>query len=287
MIYSMTGMGRARGKIGPSFFLVEVKSVNHRYCEVSTRLPSRYQIFEHAITTLVKKKVSRGKIEISLFEEKKEGDIRFDATALKNYWRFLNKVRSDLKIAEPVGLAHLQAGSSLWMTRETPAEKDLAPVKKLVEKALLNLLEMRRKEGANLKKEIEGRLKKLVSLKFMVMQKREEVVVAAKDRLNKRLEKLMSGVEVDPARLAAEVAVMADRSDISEEGERLSSHFAQMQTLMNRGVPSGREIDFLIQEINREWNTMASKSQDAPIAHWVVEAKAELEKIREQIQNIE
>lgn len=279
-------MGRARGKIGSSFFLVEIKSVNHRYCEVSCRFPSRYQIFEHPISALIKKKVSRGKIEVSLFEEKKEG-VRFDAGALKDYWSFLNKVRKDLKIVEPVSLAHLQSGASFWMTRESPAEKDLPAVKKLAEKALEGLLKMRKTEGASLKKQIGERIKKLNTLRGFVLDKQGEVVASAKARLEKRLEKLSAGVEVDPSRLASEVVLLADRSDISEEGERLTSHFAQMESLLVKKAPCGRELDFLIQEMNREWNTIASKSQDAPMAHWVVEAKAELEKIREQVQNIE
>lgn len=284
---SMTGMGRVRGRMGNHFLTIEVKSINHKFCEVHSRLPTRYQQFEIPIVQLIKKTLARGKIDISFFDERAESDVVVNRKALKNYFKFLTQVKRELKMTEPVHLTHLLNGASFWMARETELEKKWPDIKNLVEKALAKLLVMRGREGQNLQKQISQRLKNLRNLFDAVAKKKSEVVSLAKQKLEKRIEILVSGVTVDPLRLATEVAFLADRSDVSEELERLTSHFSQMEKLLAVKEPAGRPLDFLIQEINREWNTIASKSQDAPIAWWVVQAKSELEKIREQVQNIE
>ena len=294
---SMTGMGRARGNVGSSNFLVEIKSVNHRYCEVHTRLPARFQSLELPIVQMVRKKVCRGKVDIWIGEEKSgESSSPFNRKALGSYYRFLNEIRKQLKLVEPVTLTHLQAGASFWMTGEQDAKEVWPVIKKLVEKALVDLIRMRNREGNFLGKNIASRLKTIEELSQKVACKKEEIILENKARLEKRIQKLIAGsgsdggtggIEVDPGKLANEVAFMADRMDITEELERLSSHFAQMAGLLKSREPSGRPMDFLIQEINREWNTIASKTQNALVAQWVVEAKCGMEKIREQVQNIE
>ncbi len=284
----MTGMGRAAGPIDSAHFIVESRSVNHRYCEVSVRLPGRLQALEFQIVQLVKKKISRGKVDIWIGEEKGEAEqFPFNDKLLKGYYDFLSKVRKKMKIAEPITLTHLQQGASFWMSRGFDPQKYWPKLKKLVEKSLTALTVMRAKEGSALQKNIEARLKVLEELKSRVETKKEEVFVLTKNKLEVRIQKILNGIEVDPGKLANEVAFFADRSDISEELERLASHFTQMRQLIRGAEPSGRSLDFLIQEINREWNTIASKSQDASLAHYAVTAKGELEKVREQVQNIE
>lgn len=284
----MTGMGRIKGLIDSAHFIVETRSVNHRYCEVSVRLPGRLAPLEFQIVQFVKKKIARGKVDIWVGEEKGgSDDFSFNDKMLTGYYTLLCQIRKKLKIAEPVSLTHLQQGASYWMSRSFDPQKYWPGLKKLVEKSLGDLIKMRGKEGAALQKNIESRLKVLEGLKQTVALKSEEIFGLYKKKLEGRIEKILGGVEVDSGKLANEVAFYADRSDMSEELERLASHFSQMRQLIRSATPSGRALDFLIQEINREWNTIASKSQDASLSHQAVTAKGELEKVREQVQNIE
>lgn len=283
----MTGMGRARGKIGPAYFLVEIKSINHRFCEVHTHLPNRFQTFEVPLIQIIKKKLARGKIDIWLFEERRGGRPAVSKKALKSYFQFLKDVKNELGIDEKVSLSHVQNGSSFWMIRENNVKKYASAVKRLANNALVDLVRMRTKEGNHLKRQIQSRLISLQKLKKEVESRKEDVVLTHQRKLKKRIEILAEGVEIDQAKLANEVAFLADKGDITEELERLSSHFLQMKKIMSYSDSCGRSLDFIIQEMNREWNTIASKAQDGSIAHKVVSAKSEMEKIREQIQNIE
>ncbi len=288
---SMTGMGRssgARKKKGVPNFVVEVRSVNHRFCEVSVKLPSRFQALEYLIVQEVKKKITRGKIDVWLGEEKGEGQtFGLNEASLKAYYQLLKQASSLLKLKEEVGLAHLQQGSSFWMGRSETPEEIWPLVKKGLEEALKNLLAMRVQEGKALSLQISERLDFLDSIRQEIFKKRDECVQALKEKLSARIQKLLSDVEVDQNKLANEIVFFADRTDITEEMERLESHSAQIRLFLKKKEPCGRQLDFLIQEMNREWNTIASKSQSASISQQVVTAKSEMEKIREQIQNIE
>lgn len=301
----MTGMGRARGKAGSSHFLVEIKSVNHRYCEVQTRLPHSLSSLELPIVQLVKKTIHRGKVDVWIGEEKGgEAGLALNEKnkkALFGYWRFLNGVRRHLKLAESVTLAHLQAGAPFWMGSPPGAEKIGPALKRLIIRALAELNRMRKREGENLRVNIASRLKLIEELAQKTALNKEGIVQQNKMKLESRIQRLLSGMEavaapagpvapalpVDAGKLAMEVAFIADRSDITEELERLSSHFGQARKLLKSLKPVGRPLDFLIQEMNREWNTIASKTQNAEAAQTVVSAKCEMEKIREQVQNIE
>lgn len=287
MIKSMTGMGRARGKMGSGYLQVDIKSVNHKFCEVHTRLPSRFQVFEIPLTQMIKKKIGRGKIDVSFFEEKSESTVAFNKTSLKSYYKFLQSVRKELKLKEEVSLAHILSGSAFWFNRDNEGEKLWPVIAKIVEKALADMSSMRDKEGRTLATQILQKIDKLEGLRQHMLSRREEVLNAHTDKLKKRIEKILTDVEVDQTKLANELAFFADRSDITEELDRLVSHFSQVRGLLKSNKPCGRPLDFLIQEMNREWNTIGSKSQDISMTHWVVEAKSELEKIREQVQNIE
>lgn len=287
MIHSMTGIGRARGKVGSSFFSIEIKSINHRYCEVHTRFPSRYQSLELQVSQLVRKVLSRGKIDIFLYEDKSAQDLSINEKSLKIYYKFLKKITETLDIKEQIDLDHIQAGMNFWMGKDVDVSSIWPEFKVLVEKALDELVKMRKLEGQNLKKILLVRLKDLEERHRLVGHDRESIVKSYKTKLEKRIEKISAGIEIDPVKLANEVAFLADKADITEELDRLKSHFKLMRKMLNDKKSSGRSMDFLIQEMNREWNTIGSKSQNASIAHIVVEAKSELEKIREQIQNIE
>lgn len=285
-MFSMTGMGQAKAKIFGSQFTVDIKSVNHRYCDVSVRLPHRYSLFEIPLITLVKEKIQRGKVDVMVYEEKGVEKLEGNSESIKDYFLFLKKLQKQFKMTEPIGIAHLQAGSQFWMRDSSDARKDWVPLKKVVVQALDSLLDMRKREGNNLKTNLQSRLKTLRVLQSQAEERRETVLLSYKQKLTARISKLLE-TDVDQARLAQEVAFLADRADITEELERLKSHFTQMEVLLNAKDPVGRQMDFLIQEFNREWNTIGSKSPDAIIAQSVVMAKTEIEKIREQVQNIE
>lgn len=285
----MTGMGRARGKIGASHFLVEIKSVNHRYCEVNPRFPPRLQSLEIPLVALIKKKISRGKIDIWIGEEKGVGAVfSVNEKALKGYYALLQTIRKKLKIKGEITLENLQQGSHLWGESSPDAARFLPGLKKLAEAALNDLIRMREKEGSHLKQSLLVRLKNLEKIRILVGEKSPLFLEVYRDKLKARLSKILGeSTEVDQARLSQEIIFHADRCDVSEELERLSSHFEQLKTLLSQKESAGRPLDFLIQEMNREWNTIASKSPDAEVSHLVVEAKSEMEKMREQVQNVE
>jgi len=283
----MTGMGSSRGKVGSTSLTVEVKSVNHKFCEVHTRLPSRYQSFELQISQLVKKKLARGKIDIWMGEERSEAALTLNKQALKNYHQFLVRVGRELNLKDPINMSHIQNGASYWMVRDNDVKKLWPSIKKLLDAALDDMIDMRLKEGVSLKKNISQRLKSLSQIRTKVAARKSVVIKEYKGKLEKRISKLIGDIEIDETRLANEVVFFADRCEIAEELDRLQSHFKQTTKLLNGKKPCGRPLDFLIQEMNREFNTISSKSQDVSIAHWIVEAKSDLEKIREQVQNIE
>lgn len=284
---SMTGMGKARAKLGKSYLRVELKSVNHKYCEVYTRLPQRFQSLEPLMTQLIKKTCGRGKIDLWLGEDRGSGEMELNKKALKSYHKFLKEIKSELKLNEGITLSHLQSGSSYWMTKEVDIKKEWPQIKKIVEAALEDLLKMRLREGKNLKRFVLAQVKKMEQLLSKLKAHKSQVFNKWKEKFEKRIQKILNDIEVDPGKLANEVAFYAERTDITEECDRLQSHFSQVKKLLNSSGPCGRPLDFLIQEMNREWNTIASKSQNVSIAHWVVEAKSEMEKMREQVQNIE
>lgn len=284
---SMTGVGCARGQVKGIFFSVEIRTVNHKYCEVHARLPARYSFLENKIITAIKKRITRGKIEVSVHEDRVRSTPQVNKTALKAYAALLENIRKTLKLEGKVGLDLILAGSSHWMNAESDGDALWPGLSKLVDVALADLKRMREREGASLAKNLKAGLGKLIDLQRELAQKRAQIVSGMTEKVGKRIKALVGEMTLDQARLAQEVAHLADRSDITEEIDRLTSHFNQMRVLMESGKPCGRPLDFLVQEINREWNTVGSKAQDATVAHVVVEAKTELEKIREQIQNIE
>lgn len=283
----MTGMGRVRGRVGDSYLFAEIKSVNHRYCEVSVRMPVRYQMFELGIVTHIKKQINRGKVDITFFEDRGNSDVGYNVRSLKAYYRFLLSIKQDLKIAEPISLAHIQAGMPYWMTKDADVENLWPEMKKLVDQAIQRMMAMRVKEGRGLRNKLAKRLDIVDRIRLSVLRDRSIIETLVKERFAKRIEKILGDVEVDQDKLANEVAYYLDKCDVTEELDRLESHIKQMRDHLKASAPSGRSLDFLIQEMNREWNTIGSKAQNTKVATAVIRAKTEMEKIREQVQNIE
>jgi len=287
-MYSMTGMGKASGTFEKKPLRIEVKAVNHRFCEVNTRVPGKYAVLEILIQKYIKDHVKRGRVDIFLNEDKATVLSGVETRAFKSYYGYLNEIKTSLKLKEDISLQQLLSGINSWIQKETSEKKLWQGIKPILEKAVKDLNKMRKQEGLRLKKFLQGRVKTLQSLRKEISKTNDKIRDTLAKKMSDRIaEKMEAGTELDEQRLHTEVVYYLDRMDISEELERLESHLVHMNVFLNAKEPIGRKMDFLLQEFNREFNTIASKSQSVGIAHVVVEAKAELEKIREQIQNIE
>lgn len=292
MIRSMTGYGRAEGRSKGRSLVVELRSVNHRYCDVMVRLPKQLALLDEAVKKKVQGRFSRGHIEVSVnFNGAASPPKRFnlDMDSAEAYYQILKKLKKEFHLPGEIDLG-LFTHFKEMITLVDPVEKaeSMAPLLyKSLDKAMANLEKMRREEGRALAEDLSGRLQALSKMLSLIKIREKEAVAAYHQRLQARVSELSKGIDVDPARLAQEVAIFADRSDISEETARLKMHLEQFQKIMQKEEAVGRTLDFLLQEMNREINTIGSKAYDVTISMQVVAMKSELEKIREQVQNIE
>lgn len=291
MLRSMTGYGRAAASLGGRAATVEVRSVNHRFLDLVVRLPRGLGGLEERVRGAVQDRIHRGRIEIAVAVEEHGGAdrrVKIDRGLVLALRAALEEARDVLESPEPVTLSHVLAVPDVLQVEEP--EPDLEGwwdvVREALGQALASVVAMRTREGQALAVDIMARAQRLEGLAALVRQRSPVVVQEAKARLEQRLGELVPQ-GVDPQRIAQEVAIIADRCDVSEELARVESHLRQLRELVDEPSPAGRKLDFLLQELNREWNTIGSKASDAQIAQWVIEAKAELEKIREQVQNIE
>lgn len=292
---SMTGFGHAELSLGDLVIGVEAKTVNHRFLDVVWRLPAAYSSFEQDLSRLVREKFKRGRVDITVNRHKKAAsdyEIIFDEDLFKQYLTILKSALKSALGKDHDALEH--AVVNLLQRREVldilPKPGDVISERALLESALQEALngvqEMRVAEGKALERDLESRLLKLENIAAQILPLAENSTGAYRERLRTKLDRLGAEVQVDAQRLAQEVALFAERSDVSEEISRLESHIAQFRTA-TREIGNGRKLDFLIQEMGREINTTGSKSQSAEISALIVEAKAELEKLREQVQNVE
>jgi len=289
----MTGYGRAEGRIRRSVLVVELRSVNHRYTDVLIKVPRRLAFLEDTLKKKVRSSFSRGHIEVTVSlegAEEKERGLRLDREAAHRYYRVVDELRRELSLPGEIDLA-LMVG--FWdriieLQGEERAESVLVRgVERVLGQAMRRLEKMRKTEGAAIQEDLLARLATVDGGVDRIEAREGAVVEGYRKRLAERIAERSGGVPLDALRLTQEVAILADRSDVSEERVRLRTHLSQLRKLLGSKVPVGRTIDFLLQEINREVNTIGSKANDAGIALDVVGLKGELEKIREQIQNIE
>jgi uncharacterized protein (TIGR00255 family) len=294
MIKSMTGFAQTVFSDDDLQMTLTVRTLNNRFLDINLRLSSTFSALEDRIKTYIASQISRGRVEISLQSSAQERKMRQGALTLNRplaevYWGLLQELKKNLDIPGPVDLSHLLALKDLIVFQEKALSEE-ALWKKLaspLKKVFQDLLKMRTAEGRNLKEDLQIRLAAIQKGSEVITGRVPLVVETYRQRLGDRIKKLASPVEVDPARLAQEVAIIADRSDVSEELTRLGSHLKQFKTLFQEREPVGKKMEFLLQEMNREVNTIGSKSMDSHIAHQVVSIKSELEKMREQAQNIE
>ena len=295
MIQSMTGFGRATREVAGLGIDVEARSVNHRHLDLRIRLPKLLADQESPLKKSVQDRLSRGKVDISvnLVLGSSESALEIDEGIAAQYVAAASRLRDSHGLAEGLDVASLlgMPGVTRLVETEVDPETLMGPIAAAIDEAVTALIAMRDAEGQSLATEFEGRLSTIVDLANRFEARAGEVVVVAKQRLRKRAEQIQLEVGLhDEARLHQEIVIAADRLDITEELVRLRSHVDQFRETLSAagaGSPVGRRLDFLLQELGREANTVGSKASDAPLAQDVVELKTELERIREQVQNVE
>ncbi len=296
MSFSMTGYGQSAVQYGGYKIQIEVKSVNHRYCEVMLRMPREWAGMEDGLRKLVQSKVKRGRIDVFVNKEQDDGQpssLQLDHEAAAAYIAAAAELRQRYEVAGVLEVSHLLALPGVMKMQERNNEQDdPEQLQKLLEQgldeALNGLVEMRVREGRHLVLDLQGRLAHLEQLYEEMRQLAPTVVEEHRIRMQQRLSELQDGsFHWDESRIGMEVAIFADRSNIDEELTRLSSHFGQFRQLLDSDDSIGRKLDFLLQEMNREVNTIGSKANHLALVNHVVEMKAELEKIREQAANLE
>jgi len=292
MIRSMTGYGIGQKVISLGKVTAEARSNNHRYLDINLRLPKKLSPFEIRIKEMVKAHFSRGRFDISIEMDsggKDQFKLEPNIEAAQMYVDALESLKAKLNITGEVTLDLVSRAKDVITAKEM--EEDVAPFWEEISGVLLSCLEaleaMREGEGRNLVLDLKGRLKRIARHIGEVRGRSSSVVEAYRKRLSERLAEMTGGMEIDRSRLHQEVAYFADRSDITEEVVRIDSHLRQFGQMLESDEPTGRKMDFLVQEIHREVNTISAKANDVVISQKVVEIKAELERMREQIQNIE
>lgn len=292
LLRSMTGYGRGEASGAGRKFTVELKSVNHRFCEVVIRQPRVLSPLEDRMRKYIQNRVVRGRIDAYLSIEEcgqKEPLVKVDKGLAVAYYKAMDELRDALAIQENVSLKDLVSFPNVLAVEEP--EENVEEWWPVIEAALTmaadQLVTMRETEGGRLQQDLLERVGFIEKLAGQIEQQAPQVVVDYRERLQQRLAEWLADGTIDQSRLAAEAAIFADRASITEETVRLASHLGQARTLLASDLPVGRKFDFLVQEMNREINTIGSKANDLAITNGVLEAKSELEKIREQIQNIE
>ena len=292
MVRSMTGFGRAKNQINGFDVTVEIKSVNHRYFEFSLRIPRSYNFLEEKIKNFLSQKISRGKVEVSILID----DLNQNSTVVEinreyadAYIKALADLSKEYKIKNDLKLSTIALNSEMFKVRRVAVEDEVieAAIMPVLEEAVDNFISMRSVEGERLLKDVTSRTESILSKVEFVEARSPETVTAYKEKITQKIKEMLSDNTVDEQRVLTEVAIFADKVAVAEETVRLRSHIKQFNSLLLSDEAVGRKLDFIVQEMNREANTIGSKAQDIEIAHTVVDIKSEIEKIREQIQNME
>ena len=294
MVKSMTGFGRGEYTDEKRSVVCEIRSVNHRFCEINVKMPRRYQFAEEKLKSRIKESISRGKIELSVMCDELSMDtqkIRLNKDAAQAYFDSLNELKQQIPgIVGEIDI-HFIAGMPevLRVIPDTDEEESiLAALTSALDVAIANYDRMRTTEGEKLAEDIRARGKLIEDTVSIVEQRAPQLEKEYADKIRARINELLEGVtEIPEDRVMLEAAVFADKANITEEIVRLRSHCAQLRSILDKGGPVGKNLDFLVQEMNREANTIGSKANDITITNHMLNIKAEIEKIREQVQNIE
>ncbi|HHY05815.1 MAG TPA: YicC family protein [Clostridia bacterium] len=291
MLRSMTGFGRGEHKGEWKEVIVEIKSVNSRYGEVKVRLPSQYVLLEENVRRFVLNHFSRGHFEVFIRLEdtgQKQCEFQVDKELALAYYKALKELAAITEIPCEVDVVQIAKFPEVLALCETEEAEHLwQDIEPALQEAVAALLQMREKEGEKLKEDLEQRIRVMQQIHSEILEKSPQVVKNYHEKLVTRLAEFLTAEQIDEDRLMLELALFADKCNIDEELVRLDSHFIQLTQSLEADTPVGRQLDFLLQEINREVNTIGSKANDLEITQAVVALKSELEKIREQVQNIE
>ncbi len=293
MIRSMTGYGRGEALHQGASYAVEVRSVNHRFCDVSVQLPRKLKPLELLIRRRVQEKFERGRFEVTVSiaygNDASEKNLKVDHDLANTYINLLKSLKKELGLSGKVDLNLLLQLRDVLKLEEKDEEPDdvWSGVSDALESAIESLQAMRENEGRALQEDISARLHSIEALAEEIKGRQEDIQKEYRQRLHERVTQLIDEGNVDAQRLEQEVVIYAEKSDISEEVARLDSHMTEFKKLMHSGEAVGRKLDFLLQEMNREVNTAASKAMDVAASHAAVNIKSELEKMKQQIQNAE
>jgi len=294
MIQSMTGYGRTEAILNDRKYTVEIKSLNHRYLEISLRVPTLLSPLELEIKKKISGRFTRGRIEASIRMDSdcgslSEGRYELNLPLIRNYYELLIRLKQELNLEEKITLTMMTGFRDAFVLKDPGLDLSVVweDLETVLDKAMAALIEMRKKEGENIYHDLMQRLNLIIKSLDSIALRAPQVTVEYQKRLSERVKELTGGMVLDDLRLGQEVAIMAEKSDITEEIVRLKSHIHQFGDLLKNIDAAGRNIDFIIQEMIREINTIGSKSSDADISRKVIEIKSELARIREQVQNIE
>ncbi len=292
MIKSMTGYGGAKGSAEGLSVSIELKSVNNRYLDVSVKLPRTLLFAEEPIKAAVGRHISRGKVDVFVTVDAAASDdmeVRVNEPLLRGYIEALNAAAEKYGLQNDLSLMSVCRLPDVLSTdrREIDNSALMSGLGEILERALCEYDAMRLREGEKLRDDVLSRLDEISRLTGIVEENAPKTVEEYRARLEQKLQEVLGSTNIDESRILTEAAIFADKIAVDEETVRLRSHLSQLRSLCKGDSPAGRKMDFLIQELNRESNTIGSKCQNADIAHVVVELKAEIEKIREQIQNVE
>ncbi len=292
MVKSMTGFGRCEVSEGDRKMTVEMKSVNHRYLDVSIKMPKKLNFFESAIRSLLKNYLQRGKVDVFItYEDLSEAavSLRYNQALAAEYLKYLNQMAEEFQLEQDVKVSALSRYPEVLVMEEV--QEDEEELWKLLEKALKGACEQmaatRAAEGANLKRDLMEKLDELLEHVACVEERSPQIVAEYREKLTGKVKELLADTQMEESRIAAEVTIYADKICVDEEIVRLKSHIKNTKAALEEEDSVGRKLDFIAQEMNREANTILSKANDLEVSNHAIELKTGIEKVREQIQNIE
>ena len=292
MIRSMTGFGRCEIQRGEKKFTVEIKGVNHRYLDANIRMPKKLYFFETAIRTYLKRYVQRGKVDIFIsYEDLSQGQmsLKYNEALAAEYLDYFRQMEEKFNLENDVRISSLSRYPEVFTMEQVPEDEEhmWAMLQEVLKGAAENFVETRLREGENLKNDLIGKLDHMLSMVDFIEERSPKILEEYRQRLGDKVRELLQNSTIDESRILTEVTVFADKICVDEETVRLRSHIEGMKKELLAGGSVGRKLDFIAQEMNRESNTILSKSNDLEISDQGILLKTEIEKVREQIQNIE
>ncbi len=292
MVKSMTGFGRCEWNDGQRKITVEIKSVNHRFLDMMIKVPKKLNFFEANIRTLLKKYIQRGKVDVFiLYEDLTENTnvLKYNQELAKEYWLYFEKMANQFRIVNNITIADLAKFPEIFTMEEQGIDEESLwnLLERAVTEAVQKLIETRKAEGENLRQDMLAKLDGMLAHVDYIERRFPELIAEYRINLKNKVKELLDGAQLDDARIVTEVTIYADKICVDEEVVRLKSHIQNVKAILSEQEGVGRKLDFMAQEMNREANTILSKSNDMEITNRAIELKTEIEKIREQIQNIE